>query len=294
VAPTPPAGPSEQELKAQRDKEEQARLEQLLAEKNASDERERREKERLDRERERAEKAAAQKASKPEKPEKVEKAEKKEVPPPPQKSEPQVVAAVVPAQGGEPSCPEGMRLVPAGAFRMGTPRDDPMMGFDERVPAQVEVAAFCIDQYEFPNKKGVAPAVSVSWTEAKRLCETKGKRLCSEEEWEKACKGPGNARFPYGSTFDPNACNTADESGEDRQLAPSGRFARCRSGYGVADLSGNVAEWTATPYAGNQDKTQKGGAFDRPDYAARCSARKNGAPGSKAPEVGFRCCAEYK
>ncbi|MBI3185710.1 MAG: SUMF1/EgtB/PvdO family nonheme iron enzyme [Myxococcales bacterium] len=200
--------------------------------------------------------------------------------------------AVAKVGSSEPACPEGMRLVPAGSFRMGTAKDDPMMGFDERVLSTVEVAAFCIDQYEYPNRRGVTPTVNVSWNDAKRMCEGKGKRLCTEEEWERACKGPGNARFPYGSTFDPNACNTEDETGEDRAIAPSGRFAKCRSGFGVADLSGNVAEWTSSPYAAGQDKAQKGGAFDRPDYAARCSARKNGTTSGRWPEVGFRCCAE--
>jgi formylglycine-generating enzyme required for sulfatase activity len=55
-----------------------------------------------------------------------------------------------------------------------------------------------------------------------------------------------------------------------------------------------VAEWTASPYAKNADMTQKGGAFDRPDYAARCSARRNGAPTSKSQQVGFRCCVDAR
>jgi serine/threonine protein kinase len=208
-----------------------------------------------------------------------------------------VVASIEPAAApaaaarGE-SCPDGMRKVGGGAFRMGTPADDPMRGFDERSLASTEVQPFCIDTFEYPNRKGSMPTVGVSWHDAKRLCENRSKRLCTEEEWEKACKGPGNARFPYGSSFDPNACNTEDDSGEDRPLVSSGTFAKCRSGYGVADLSGNVAEWTASPYAGSSDRAQKGGAFDRPDYAARCSARKNGAPGSRADEVGFRCCTD--
>lgn len=198
-----------------------------------------------------------------------------------------VVAAV-----GEGGCQEGMRFVPAGAFKMGTSGDDPMRGFDERNLASVDVPGFCVDVYEFPNKRGSSPTVNVSWNDAKRLCEGRGKRLCSEAEWEKACKGPGNARFPYGNQFDPNACNTEDDTGEDRTLTGAGRFAKCRSGYGIADLSGNVAEWTSTPYAANADKTQKGGSFDRPDYAARCSARKNGSPNARSGEVGFRCCSD--
>lgn len=206
---------------------------------------------------------------------------------------PKEVAAVTqPAKAagtnvGEVGCPEGMRLVPAGSFKMGTSKDDPMMGFDEKTLSSVDVAAYCIDAFEYPNKRGSAPTTNVTWADARRMCESKGRRLCTEEEWEKACKGPGNARWPYGNVFDANMCNTEDEAGEDRTAQPSGRFARCRSGYGVADLSGNVAEWTA-------DKVQKGGSAEKPDFAVRCSARKSAAATARSAEVGFRCCADAK
>jgi eukaryotic-like serine/threonine-protein kinase len=134
--------------------------------------------------------------------------------------------------------------------------------------------------------------VTVSWDEAQRACSTLGKRLCAEDEWEKACKGPKGQRFPYGEAFDPDACNTEDVAGTARTLAAAGRSPRCRSGYGVVDLSGNAAEWTAS--ALGADRIVKGGAFDRSDFAARCSARKLGAPATRSTTVGFRCCADAK
>jgi len=200
-------------------------------------------------------------------------------------------AAAATAAAAAVKCPDGMTGIPRGTFRMGTAKDDPMMGFDERALGAVEVDVFCIDTYEYPNRQGEQPMVNVTWNDAKKLCESKGKRLCSEQEWEKACKGRLSFRFPYGDAFDPNACNTEKKGGDDREISGTGAFPLCVSGYGVKDLSGNVAEWTSTQFAGQKDKTQKGGSFDRPDYAARCSARRSGAPGAKAPEVGFRCCA---
>lgn len=190
------------------------------------------------------------------------------------------------------TCPDGMRLVPAGPFQLGTAANDPMMGFDEKTLTQVEVAAFCIDEYEFPNKHRAAPRAQVTWVEAQQLCAAEGKRLCEETEWEKACKGPENRRFPYGQNFDASACNTETEAGDDRTLSYAGGFDRCRSGYGISDLSGNVAEWTASAYANGADKAVKGGAYDRPDYAARCSARRTGQPDTRSSEIGFRCCKE--
>jgi formylglycine-generating enzyme required for sulfatase activity len=196
-------------------------------------------------------------------------------------------ALVTPAPVKTEGCPDGMRPVAAGAFKMGTPPNDQMMAFDEKALTSVDVGGYCIDTFEYPNKRGVAPMAAVAWADAKRLCETQGKRLCTEAEWEKSCKGPGGARWPYGSGFDANACNTEDDVGDPRALAPSGRFAKCRSGYGVADLSGNVGEWTT-------EKIVKGGSYASSDYAVRCSARKQGGGGSKNSEVGFRCCSDLR
>jgi eukaryotic-like serine/threonine-protein kinase len=192
----------------------------------------------------------------------------------------------------EAHCPEGMRFVAGGAFDAGSAQGEKGRGFEERALAPRTVGSFCIDAHEYPNRPGTAPVVALSWEEAQRACGMLGKRLCAEDEWEKACKGPEGRRFAYGDSYDPDACNTQRASGEDRTLQEAGLSPRCRSGYGVMDLSGNVAEWTAT--ASGQDRIVKGGAFDRPDYAARCAARKNGAPGARSVTVGFRCCAAAK
>jgi hypothetical protein len=244
---------------------DRAEKERLAAEKNAAAQADRLEKDKAARaaaEKQAAERAAAIAAAAA--------AQKDKTPPTPVKTE-----------GG---CPEGMRPVAGGAFKMGTAPGDQMMAFDEKALAAVETGAYCIDTFEYPNKRGAAPMAAVGWADAKRLCEAQSKRLCSEAEWEKACKGPGGAKWPYGSGFDANACNTEDDSGDPRALAPSGRFTKCRSGYGVADLSGNVSEWTS-------DKIVKGGSFASSDYAVRCSARKSSG-GGKNSEVGFRCCAD--
>jgi serine/threonine protein kinase len=195
-------------------------------------------------------------------------------------------AAVALANG----CPAGMRLVSGGTFKKGADNAD--RGPGELPLTSTEVASFCIDEFEFPNQPGAAPRVNVTWSEAKRECETLGKRLCVEDEWEKACKGPGNARFPYGSDFDPNKCNTAGSS--SAPLGVAGGFEGCRSGYGVADLSGNAAEWTDTYFGTTRERVQKGGASNQPGDAVHCAARKKGDPESRSPSVGFRCCAGVK
>ncbi|WP_216673738.1 SUMF1/EgtB/PvdO family nonheme iron enzyme, partial [Pyxidicoccus fallax] len=209
-------------------------------------------------------------------------------------------AATAPAEGAPAvaapvgDCPSGMRLVTGGAFKLGTPANDAMSFPNERALTSVQVPSFCVDEYEYPNRAGASPKVNVAWEEARTLCEQAGKRLCSEEEWEKACKGPGNARFPYGNEYDPAACNTEAPQGADRALAASGTFQRCRSAYGAVDMSGNVAEWTSTRFDATEDLTHKGGSFDRQDYTSRCSARKGAAPTERSESVGFRCCADVR
>ena len=197
-----------------------------------------------------------------------------------------------PAQGGR--CPKGMVYVPAGPFEIGSAINDPMRNFAEKTLHKVSVKAYCIDRYEYGGH-GHRPLTSVSWYRANSLCERQGKHLCSEAEWEKACKGPRNDRFPYGNVFKPNACNTEDAQGNDRHVEDGGSFPKCRSGYGVVDMSGNVSEWTASKFQANlTDRTQKGGAANRPDWDTRCASRGNRSPNAKSPFLGFRCCANPK
>ena len=132
------------------------------------------------------------------------------------------------------------------------------------------------------------------FAEADALCGNSGKRLCSEEEWEAACRGPQNLRFPYGTRFDPEACNTTDAKDNPRQTNTSGAFSRCKSGYNVFDLSGNAAEWTTSDYDSTEvaGKAVKGGSASRPGFDDRCASRRKVAPGAHAINVGFRCCAD--
>jgi len=52
---------------------------------------------------------------------------------------------------------------------------------------------FCVDTYEWPNKKGEKPLVLVQWIEAKKHCESAGKRLC-------ACTGGNTAGASWAAT----------------------------------------------------------------------------------------------
>ncbi|MGZ6144322.1 MAG: SUMF1/EgtB/PvdO family nonheme iron enzyme, partial [Myxococcales bacterium] len=191
------------------------------------------------------------------------------------------------------NCPPGMQKVPGGSAAIGSDGSDDLRNFGDRALTRVELKPYCIDQYEFPNQPGKLPKVAAPYSEAEALCKNAGKRLCSEDEWEAACRGPQNLRFPYGTRYDPDACNTTDAKDNPRQTSVAGAFSRCKSGYGVWDLSGNAAEWTASPFDGQgADKTVKGGHAARPGFDDRCASRRKLAPGAHAINVGFRCCAD--
>ncbi len=141
---------------------------------------------------------------------------------------------------------------------------------------------YCIDRYESPGK-GRMPETGVSFAQAAAECRTRGARLCSESEWEAACRGEGDSSYPYGSSYRRGVCNT--DTSHSGAITVAGQLAECVSAAGAYDMSGNVAEWVA-------DETLRGGsALDRSD--GRCS-RSRRVPKQHLEgfsDVGFRCCA---
>ena len=69
-----------------------------------------------------------------------------------------------------------------------------------------ELLHFCIDRFEYPNRRGASPWIVVSWLEAEALCARETKRLCSESESTFACEGDEGAPYPCGYERDPDAC----------------------------------------------------------------------------------------
>jgi formylglycine-generating enzyme required for sulfatase activity len=96
------------------------------------------------------------------------------------------------------------------------------------------------------------PAVQVTWDGARSFCESRGKRLPTEAEWEWAARGKGARPYPWGDAppaceavvfgrFDGGPCATLPRHPEPvsagaQDVTPEGA---------VRDLGGNVSEWTA-------------------------------------------------
>ena len=155
------------------------------------------------------------------------------------------------------------------------------------------MAGFYIDALAWPNEAGAIPTTNVTREEAKRLCEEKGKRLCSELEWERACKGPDNDRYEYGAVYDARPCG-AGVPADVASRRPSGQRPACRSPFGVADMHAGASEWTASRWGrGGHDRlgVVRGGNDSAGERVTRFAYGRPMPPGERSAVTGFRCCA---
>jgi hypothetical protein len=167
---------------------------------------------------------------------------------------------------GEAGCPAGMARIEGYCI-------------DRYEAALVDAAGAPLSPYFNPGTAvaravsiaGAVPQGYVSQEQAGAACAAAGKRLCSDAEWLRACRGPTNDVYPYGSAHIPGACNdsraehpaveyfgtTEDWIWSELDhpclnqladgLAPTGASPACVSAEGVFDLVGNLHEWTADP-----------------------------------------------
>lgn len=174
--------------------------------------------------------------------------------------------------------------VAAGRALLGSvPGDDGRDPTTEPPAASYDVAGFSIDALPYPGKPGEAPLTGVSQAEAQRACGERGGRLCSELEWERACRGPAGDAFGSGPAWDPTCTKTPEA---------------CVSGFGVRGMGAALEEWTASPAEVAQLPGHKapkvavrGANALGAATAHRCAARKAVDPHvTKSRGVGFRCC----
>jgi formylglycine-generating enzyme required for sulfatase activity len=187
-----------------------------------------------------------------------------------------------------------MVWIPEGSFIKGRMNSERATGPSEPQAEVKKVKAFYIDRFEWPNGQGKNADVRVTWDNAGSQCASVGKRLCTSDEWERACKGPESLIFPYGDEFDPTKCgdDVAKDSDKDGKTDHrSGSLAECKSGFGVFDLSGGPREWTSS--GRGAVKTIKGGRRGlKPEVATRCAWSDEQKPAIDDATLSFRCCSD--
>jgi sulfatase modifying factor 1 len=147
------------------------------------------------------------------------------------------------------------------------------------------------------------PVVRVDWCDAYAFCTWAGKRLCGRigadhlaladrndataSQWFFACSMKGTKTYPYGATYDANAC----VFGSGRQAAGSKQT--CEGGFpGVFDMSGNVEEWVDECANGFSDCLARGADYSTPNASECATAATAAQPRMlKEPWRGFRCCS---
>jgi serine/threonine protein kinase len=191
----------------------------------------------------------------------------------------------------------GMVYIPAGSFIKGRLNSEKLASGLEPVAVKTKLPAYFIDQYEYENQKGGHAAVNLTWQQASDACAAKGKRLCTADEWERACKGPESLIYTYGDTFNADTCGADVVSDtnprDDHADRASGDLADCKSGFMVYDMSGGVREWTSTP--GRSDPTfrvLKGGKPGEAARASRCGYIDEHRGTLTDRGIGVRCCLD--
>ena len=132
------------------------------------------------------------------------------------------------------------------------------------------------------------PVTYVSWYGAMAFAGYYGWRLPTEEEWEGVASYGGRYEYGCGEKINPQIANY-EESEHPHGTTPVGRFGTF--GYGMADMAGNVDEWTSSLWSSTSSaRVIRGGSWNFYGRLCAVSYRSPCIPVYQYHSYGFRVC----
>lgn len=243
-------------------------------------------------------------------------------------------------------------LVPGGTFKMGAQSKDPTAPHydqeaadDEGPVHDVELEPYLLSKFEMTQAQWLrlagsnpsrfraehsdnhskhgprSPVDNVSWFDCQRVLRRCGAVLPTEAQWERACRGGGDATYATGDDVASlkGHANLADEGSAPLFIsgwryekgffdgfnvtAPVGSLSA--NPFGFHDMHGNVQEWCRDWYQVYPGRTiqglysplsgmrvMRGGCWDTVASVTRCADRTQHAPTVASPVFGVRPARE--
>jgi formylglycine-generating enzyme required for sulfatase activity len=133
-----------------------------------------------------------------------------------------------------------------------------------------------------------------NWLQTKHPPSEQGWKwlLPTEDMWEFSARTQEGLTYPWGNTFKPNCCNSAEEG--NRTTTDVSRYPDGASHYSCYDTAGNVWELVVAEEQETWSCVLKGGSFRNTKDEVKSYLRLFGVPRDhRPPDFGFRCSQVY-